>query len=181
MAAHKANEILEFWLSAGRSAWWRKNPQFDEEIRTRFGALHPKAAAGDLDDWRAESGSCLALVIVLDQFSRNMFRGSEKSFSQDPYALELAKFAVENGYNHNKPQELYEFFLMPFMHSEILSDQVTCIELFSAIGNDNSLKFAVEHHDIIARFDRFPHRNKVLGRQTSSEEQAFLDDGGFSG
>ncbi len=181
MSNQQAAEILEFWLAAGPSAWWRKNNKFDEEIRTRFGDLLEPAAAGDFDDWRNEAPSCLALVLVLDQFSRNLYRGSAKTFAQDEYALELAKHAVTMGFNGHQPRALYEFFYLPYMHSEKLADQEACIELIRAGGEEGSLKAAIEHRDIIARFGRFPHRNGVLGRNTSAEEQAFLDGGGFSG
>ncbi len=181
MNNQQAAEILEFWLAAGPSAWWRKNIEFDEDIRTRFGDLLEPAAAGDLDDWRIEASSCLALVLVLDQFSRNLYRGSAKTFAQDEYALELAKHAVKMGFNGHEPRELYEFFHLPYMHSEKLADQESCVELIRAGGQESSLEAAIEHRDIIARFGRFPHRNGVLGRETSAAEQAFLDGGGFSG
>lgn len=173
--------VLEFWRAAGPSKWWKTDLDFDVEIKDRFGALYERAAAGDLDHWRDEANTCLALVIVLDQFSRNLFRGSDKTFAQDKYALELAKNAVKNSFNQTEPKELAEFFHLPYMHSEVLEDQETCLKLIRAGGNEGSIKAAIEHRDIIARFGRFPHRNVVLGRQTSPEEQAFLADGGFSG
>ena len=177
----KASEVLEFWQAAGPAAWWRKNDDFDAEIRQRFGALHGEATAHKLDDWRNEAASCLALVIILDQFSRNLFRGSDETFAQDTYALKLAKHAVVEGFNNNQPRELYEFFHMPYMHSENLDDQETCVQLIQAGGEEGSVKAALEHRDIIARFGRFPHRNAVLGRTTTLHEQEFLDSGGFSG
>ena len=181
MSEIKPNGILEFWRDAGSSAWWRKDLKFDARIKHRFGEFHQRASNCEYDDWRQKAQSCLALVIVLDQFSRNLFRGSEKTFSQDAYALELAKYAVKNGFDRNEPKELYEFLYMPFMHSEMLEDQETCVELFRRAENEGSLKAAIEHCDIISRFGRFPHRNAIVGRQTSPEEQAFLDSGGFQG
>ena len=181
MANSAAAEVLEFWRTAGPSKWWRKNLEFDGEIKTRFGDMHKKAANRELDIWRKENQSCLALVLILDQFSRNLLRGSDTSFAQDAYALEVAKYAVSNGFDRSENEDLAIFFYLPYMHSEKLDDQALCVELIRASGNESSLKAAIEHRDIIARFGRFPHRNMVLGRTTSEEEQAFLDDGGFSG
>jgi uncharacterized protein (DUF924 family) len=177
----KPLEILKFWQNAGPAAWWRKDAEFDARINRRFGDFHQLAAKGEYDDWRDEAQSCLALVIVLDQFSRNLFRGSAKTFAQDQYGLELAQYAVAKGFDDNEPKKIYEFLYMPYMHSEKLEDQEACIELFRSAANKASLKAAIEHRDIIARFGRFPHRNNVLDRQTSPEEQTFLDGGGFSG
>lgn len=181
MSEHEARAVLDFWQAAGPSAWWRKNPEFDSQIKDRFGELHRRAASGELDAWRNEAHTCLALVIVLDQFSRNLFRGSARTFAQDEYALELAKYAVEKGYNRNEPKELYEFFHLPYMHHENLEDQDTCVELIRVQGDEGSIKAAIQHRDIIARFGRFPHRNGILDRKTSPHEQEFLDNGGFSG
>ena len=180
----KADEVVKFWLDAGPSAWWRKSDEFDAQIKQRFGDLFEQAAAGELDDWRNEASSCLALILVLDQFSRNLFRGHARAFAQDAQALEVAKHAVEKGFNRvglEDIKEILDFFHMPFMHSENIEDQQTCLELMRVGGNQGSIKAAVEHGDIIANFGRFPHRNGVLGRQTSEEERAFLDGGGFSG
>jgi len=181
MDNQKALEVFEFWLKSGPSAWWRKNSEFDSTIKERFGDLLGPAAARQLDTWRNNPQSCLALVLILDQFSRNLFRGSEKAFAQDNYALELARYGVEKGFDNNEPAAIYEFFYMPYMHSEKLEDQKICVDLFRAKGNEASLKAGIEHQDIITRFGRFPHRNLVLGRKTSPKEQAFLDSGGFSG
>jgi len=181
MAEKYVTEVLDFWQTAGPAAWWRKDLKFDEEIRTRFGELHQSATSRKLDDWRSEPKSCLALVLLLDQFSRNLFRGSDKTFAQDDYGLELAKHAIANEYDKGDPKELTGFFYLPYMHSENIDDQEICVELFRKTGNERSIEAAIEHRDIIAKFGRFPHRNKVLGRKTSVEEQAFLDDGGFSG
>jgi len=181
MENQKALELLDFWQKAGPSAWWRKNTEFDLKIRDRFVDLIDPAANRELDYWRNEPKTCLALVLILDQFSRNLFRGSKKAFAQDLYALELAKHGVEKGFDDNQPVEIFDFLYMPFMHSEKLEDQNTCVDLFRARANDASLKAAIEHQDIIARFGRFPHRNTILGRQTTDEEQLFLDSGGFSG
>lgn len=181
MNKQQVTEILDFWKTAGPGSWWRKDLKFDEEIRTRFNQLHQSAAARKLDSWRNEPKSCLALVLILDQFSRNLFRGSDQAFAQDAYGLELAKYAVTNEFDKGDPKELITFFYMPYMHSENIDDQEVCIELFRKTGIESSMEAAVEHRDIIAKFGRFPHRNKLLGRKSSDEEQAFLDGGGFSG
>ena len=181
MQNEAVNEVLSFWQDAGPSAWWLKNADFDEQIVNGFSELHENARLRKLDHWRDSPQPCLAVILVLDQFSRNMFRGSPKTFAQDKYALELAKFGVKNRYNTAQNHILFEFFHLPFMHSEVLSDQQQCVELIRAGGNKDSLKAALEHEDIIQRFGRFPHRNIVLGRKTTAEEQKFLDSGGFSG
>ena len=181
MDNQKAQEVLEFWLKSGPSAWWQKNSKFDLAIKERFGELLEPAAARHLDSWRNNPQSCLALVLILDQFSRNLYRGSEKAFAQDNYALELARHGIKEGFDKNEPAAIYDFFYMPFMHSEKLENQKICVDLFHAKGNEASLKAAIEHQDIISRFGRFPHRNLVLGRKTTPEEQKFLDSGGFSG
>lgn len=181
MDNQKALEVLEFWLTSGPSAWWRKNAEFDSTIKNRFGELIEPAAVRKLDSWRNNPQSCLALVLILDQFSRNLFRGSDKTFAQDDYALELAKYGVKKGFDNNEPAAIYEFFYMPYMHSEKLEDQNICVDLIRTRGNKASLKAAIEHQDIITRFGRFPHRNFVLGRKITPEEQTFLDSGGFSG
>ena len=181
MQNEAANEILKFWQEAGPSAWWRKNVEFDEQIVNRFSDLHEQARLRQLDHWCDNPQSCLAVILVLDQFSRNMFRNSPKTFAQDEYALELAKYGVENGYDTAQNHALFGFFHLPFMHSEVLDDQQQCVELIRKGGNEGSLKAAIEHEEIIKRFGRFPHRNIVLGRKTTAEEQEFLDGGGFSG
>jgi len=181
LANAKAGEVLKFWQEAGVSAWWRKDADFDAEINSRFGELHTKASNRDLDDWRKDADSCLALILILDQFSRNLFRDDAKTFAQDEYGLELAKYAVKNGYDDKVPEDIRGFFYLPYMHSEKLDDQEACVELIRASDIEGSLKSAIEHRDIIARFGRFPHRNRVLDRTTTREEREFLDGGGFSG
>lgn len=181
MEKNAVEEILKFWQEAGPSKWWRKDPGFDDEIRLRFGKLHTMATKGDLDQWREEPGSCLALVILLDQFSRNLFRGDARTFAQDEYGLEVAKYAVAKGFDISGNDKIYGFFHLPYMHSEELADQNTCVELIQSRGDKNALKSAIEHRGIIEKFGRFPHRNPVLGRDTTRDEQKFLDEGGFAG
>ncbi len=173
--------ILAFWREAGRERWYKRNDAFDAEIRERFLPLWQKAAAGRLASWEDSDDGALALVIVLDQFPRNMFRGTPEAFACDALALDVARRAIARGTDARIDPVLLEFLYMPLMHSEHLPDQLHCVALFEGIDNAESLKSAREHAEIIRRFGRFPHRNHLLGRDTSAAEQAFLDGGGFSG
>ncbi|MFT4119412.1 DUF924 family protein [Bradyrhizobium sp.] len=173
--------ILAFWREAGDDRWYKPSDDFDAEVRRRFLALWQKAAAGDLAAWEASDEGALALVIVLDQFPRNMFRGSPEAFASDPLARDVARRAIDRGADRRVDPVLLEFLYMPFMHSEHMSDQLRCVALFEDGPNAENLKYAREHADIIRRFGRFPHRNRVLGRESTREEQSFLDSGGFAG
>jgi uncharacterized protein (DUF924 family) len=173
--------VLAFWREAGRERWYERSDAFDAEIRRRFLSLWQKAAGGELSSWEASDEGALALVIVLDQFPRNMFRGTPEAFASDALAREVARRAIERGVDRRIDPALLEFLYMPFMHSEHLPDQLHCIALFANTDNTENQKYARVHADIIQRFGRFPHRNRVLGRPTTAEEQAFLDGGGFSG
>jgi uncharacterized protein (DUF924 family) len=174
-------EVLAFWCEAGPERWYGKDAAFDALIRSRFLGLWEKAAAGGMSSWETSDDGALALVIVLDQFPRNMFRGDIRSFSSDALAREVAIRAVTRGVGGRVDEALLEFLYMPFMHSEELADQLHCVDLFRSSGNTENLKYAEEHADIIRRFGRFPHRNRILGRVSTPAEQAFLDQGGFSG
>jgi uncharacterized protein (DUF924 family) len=173
--------VLAFWREAGRERWYKRDAAFDTEVRARFLDLWQAAVAGELSSWEASDEGALALTIVLDQFPRNMFRGDARTFSTDDQALAVAVRAIAGGADTRIELDLVEFLYMPLMHSERLADQDRCIELFRARGRPDNLKFAEIHADIIRRFGRFPHRNLVLGRTTSAEEQTFLDAGGFAG
>ncbi|KYH01735.1 DUF924 family protein [Bradyrhizobium sp. DOA1] len=173
--------ILAFWREAGRARWYKRNDAFDAEIRRRFLALWQKAAAGELASWETSDEGALALVIVLDQFPRNMFRGTPQAFASDALARAVARRAIARGVDRRVDPILFEFFYLPFMHSEHLADQLHCVALFENTDNAENLKYAREHADIIERFGRFPHRNNVLGRDSTEAEQAFLDGGGFAG
>ncbi len=174
--------ILDYWEQLGSKGWWVKKPAVDAEIHARFGQLHSQACNNELDDWLQTPDGTLALIIMLDQFSRNMFRGSAKSFAQDAKALSIAKEAVEKGFDYQSREKLRLFFYLPFEHSEMIEDQHRSIELLYSFNNSRDfMKAAIEHRDIIKQFGRFPHRNEVLGRQTTPEEQAYLDGGGFKG
>jgi uncharacterized protein (DUF924 family) len=172
--------ILAFWRDAGPERWYAPDAAFDAEVRRRFLGLWQQAAAGELSSWETSDDGALALVIVLDQFPRNMFRGDAQTYASDALAREVAHRAIDRGVDARIDGALREFLYLPFMHSEHLSDQLRCIELQRAAGHTESLKWAEHHAEIIRRFGRFPHRNGLLGRATTPEEQAFLDEGGFS-
>lgn len=176
----KVQDILTFWFEqAGEEKWWVKDPDFDAQIRQRYQDAHTKAAAGQMDHWMESAEGALALILLLDQFPRNIYRGSAFAFATDEKALNLARQALEQGYDKALSVEQASFFYLPFMHSERLEDQEKCVELFEAISDQvPNLPFAIAHRDVIQKFGRFPHRNKVLSRRTTAEEQAYLDDGG---
>lgn len=177
----KPASILAFWREAGRDRWYKRNDAFDANIKLRFLELWQKAVAGELASWEETDDGVLALVIVLDQFPRNMFRGTRQAFASDALARDVARHAIERGADHRIDPILLEFLYLPFMHSEHLPDQLHCVALFENTDNAENLKYAREHADIIRRFGRFPHRNRLLGRDTTEDEQAFLDAGGFAG
>jgi uncharacterized protein (DUF924 family) len=172
-------EILAFWRGAGRDRWYEKDAGFDADVRQRFLETWRKAAAGGLSSWEVSDDGALALTIVLDQFPRNMFRGTPQAYASDALAREVAGRALARSVDARIEPVLQEFLYLPFMHSEHLPDQLRCVELFR--NSPDNLKYAEQHADIIRRFGRFPHRNGVLGRATTPDEQAFLDAGGFSG
>ena len=173
--------VLAFWREAGPDRWFTKDEAFDSAIRETFLATYEAAAAGKLQDWQATAEGALALVIVLDQFPRNMFRGEARCYAADPLARAAANLALKRGYDQDVPEAERTFFFLPFTHSEDPVDQKRCVELYRAVGDEDGLKYALDHAEIIRRFGRFPHRNAMLGRATTPEEQAFLDSGGFKG
>jgi uncharacterized protein (DUF924 family) len=174
-------DIVAFWRDAGPERWFEKDADFDDEIRGRFLEAHEAAAAGKLTDWEQSAEGALALLILLDQFPRNMFRGEARAFATDPLARSIAAGALVRGFDAQAPQIMRSFFYLPFEHSEDPADQERSVAFCRATGDAENLKWAEIHADIIRRFGRFPHRNAVLGRLTTPEEQAFLDGGGFSG
>ncbi|MBF9267173.1 DUF924 family protein [Paracidovorax cattleyae] len=176
-----AQDVLHFWFEeTPPDLWFRKDDAFDAAIRARFGALHARAALGELWGWRADASGRLAEVIVLDQFSRNLLRGRAESFAQDGMALALAQEAVARGLDADLPPPRRAFLYMPFMHSESARIQAESVRLFTALGQPNNLDFALQHQAIVDRFGRFPHRNTVLGRETTAEEALFLQQPGSS-
>jgi uncharacterized protein (DUF924 family) len=174
-------DVVAFWRAAGHDKWFAKDAALDAEIKTRFLAIHEAAAADKLSDWETTPEGALALLILLDQFPRNMFRASPRTFATDPLARAVADRAIARGYDTRAPEDLRGFFYLPFMHSEDLADQQRCVTLARAAGDEGTARYAEIHTDIIRRFGRFPHRNAILGRATTPAEQAFLDAGGFAG
>jgi uncharacterized protein (DUF924 family) len=174
-------DVLAFWRKAGPDRWYAQHEAFDTDVRRRYLELWQRATAGELIAWEQSDDGALALVIVLDQFPRNMFRGDARAFSSDTMARDIASRAIDRGTDARIAEDLREFLYMPLMHSEQLLDQLRCVGLFRAAGATDNLKYAEDHAAIIRRFGRFPHRNRILGRPTTAEEQAFLDEGGFSG
>jgi uncharacterized protein (DUF924 family) len=176
-----AEDVVRFWTEAGRQRWFRKDEAFDAEFRGRFLGAHEAAARGDLNAWLATPGRALALLVLLDQFPRNSFRGTARVYATDALARNVADEAIARGHDARAPNDdLRNFFYLPFMHAEWLPDQDRALRLCERLANDSG-KSAHGHRDVIARFGRFPHRNPVLGRRTTPQEQAFLDGGGFAG
>jgi len=179
-------EVLDFWFGREgeegygefREVWFTKNPEFDREIRDRFEAIYEEAAAERLKSWKDETRSCLALIVVLDQFPRNMYRGDARMYAADRLAQEAARHAVEHAYDRELPSYGRLFLYLPFEHSENLEDQQRSVRLFEGLapemGSDDLLDYALRHKEIVERFGRFPHRNEILGRQTTPEEAEFL-------
>jgi uncharacterized protein (DUF924 family) len=180
-ARQTAEDVLAFWSEAGSDRWYERDEAFDAAIRERFAAVYQDAASGLLSGWEDSPEGALALVIVLDQFPRNMFRGSARSFAADPLARAVAERAIARGFDRQVEMPARAFFYLPFEHSEALADQERAVALMRATGDAGLLKWAELHADIIRRFGRFPHRNALFGRTTTPEEQAFLEAGGFSG
>lgn len=175
-----ASTVVSFWRDAGERAWWRKDDAFDRAFRERFLALHERAARLELESWSTNATASLALLILLDQFPRNAFRGTARMFASDALARRYADLALRAGFDREIEGPIRMFFYLPFEHSESLADQERSVALFEPLGPE-LLKYALQHRDIVARFGRFPHRNDLLGRTTTAEEQAFLDSGGFAG
>jgi len=174
-------EILHFWFEETSPAqWWKKDAAFDGLIAARFGALHRRACQCELHRWRAIPEGRLAEIIVLDQFSRNIHRDTPGAFAADPQALALAQEAVAAGADRALTPGQRVFLYMPYMHSESLAIHDIAVELFRANGIPDNLDFEIRHRDIIARFGRYPHRNAILGRQSTAEEIAFLGQPGSS-
>ena len=173
--------VIDFWRAAGPAKWFVKDLTFDQEIITRFGDLPDEIAEGCHQDWQESALGLLALILALDQFPRNIFRGTAKSFAFDGHALGLARRVIDQGLDDEIDVPLKQFFYLPFMHSEVLEDQKLCLTLYRKINDEQGLDFAQQHFDIIERFGRFPHRNDILGRSSSEDEVLFLqsEHGGF--
>ncbi|WP_422126552.1 DUF924 family protein [Thioalkalivibrio sulfidiphilus] len=175
--------ILEFWFSSRvKPRWFHSTPELDAEIRERFEALWQRGRAGELDHWGETAEGALALAILLDQLPLNMFRGHPDAFSTEAAARRVADAAIAGGLDQQLPPEQRAFLYLPFMHSEDLDDQDRSVTLFSQPGLEYNLKWATHHRDIVARFGHFPHRNAILGRESSPEEQAWLEsEEGYEG
>ena len=168
-------DVLNFWYSDKvRGQWFSSTAGLDTEIRDRFEPLWLQAAQGRLHHWQHAPESTLALILVLDQFPLNMYRGQTRSFSTEASAVQVTRDALRQGFDKALPTSRLAFLYMPLMHSEALADQDLAVELFTAAGLDDNAKFARHHRDIVQRFGRFPHRNQALGRTSSDEERAWL-------
>ncbi|NYT63386.1 DUF924 family protein [Alcaligenaceae bacterium] len=174
-----AQNIIEFWRKAGEDCWFNATPAFDALCRERFLEQHLAASRGDLDHWNQQPESTLALLLLLDQLPRNMFRNSAHAYATDPMARIVAYQALSLGYDQQFEPALRSFFYLPLMHSEQLADQQRASELFHTLDTPRAVKWRTHHLAIIKRFGRFPHRNRVLGRTTTPAEQAWLDADGF--
>ena len=173
-----ATELVDFWRDAGMGQWFRGGEVFDAECRARWLDAHFAAARREFDDWMDDAEGALALVLLLDQIPRNVFRNSGHAFATDSLALHHARRAIDAGHDARTDASLRFFFYMPFEHSEAIADQDRAVELFTALGNTDLLGYANAHRDVIVRFGRFPHRNRALGRDSTPEEQAWLEAGG---
>lgn len=178
-------DVIDFWLNAGPAKWFAKDAAFDNAVRARFEDLHHAAARGEHATWAASAPGALALVLLFDQFPRNLWRGSAHAYATDPLARQTARAAIAAGHDQATDPALRAFFYTPFQHSEDAADQALSVALHEALGEGQGdagvAKWARGHRNIIARFGRFPHRNSCLGRTSTVAEQAFLDEGGFAG
>jgi uncharacterized protein (DUF924 family) len=179
--AQALEEVLAFWFDpANRERWFERDPAFDAEIARRFAPSIEDAAAGRLDAFAGEPRGALALCVLLDQFPRNVWRGTPRAFAQDEAARRVADRAVAAGLDRGLPPEQRLFLYLPFEHSESLADQERSVALMAGLGDAEWLDYARRHRDVIARFGRFPHRNEILGRASTPEEEAFLREPGSS-
>lgn len=180
-AAPVPQDVLRFWFEEiAPAAWWKVDPAFDRLIDQRFGSLHEQAVRAELAPWRTSTEGRLAEVILLDQFSRNRFRGQPRAFAADGMALVLAQEAVAAGADLGLPEDRRVFFYMPYMHSESRLVHAVAEPLFKARAAEHNHRFELRHKAIIDRFGRYPHRNAILGRTSTDEELAFLKEPGSS-
>jgi len=168
-------EILSFWTEAGADKWFEQDESFDQAIRSRFLPAHEAAASGELAAWEESAVGALALLLLLDQFPRNMFRGLSRAFATDALARAIADRALTRGFDQATNPAMRPFFYLPFMHSEAVADQDRSVRLYEALGEAEQLRYAKQHRVVVRRFGRFPHRNRALGRETTPAEQAFLE------
>lgn len=169
-------DILDFWFSEPmRSKWFAFTLQLDAAIKVQFERVWDAAMRGDLDDWQNNAGGCLALVIILDQLPLNMFRGAAKSFTSEAKSRDVARRAIDQGFYKKIDTARLAFLYLPFMHSEDSADQDLSVQLFETAGLENNLRFAQHHREIVRRFGRFPHRNVILDRASTPEENDYLN------
>jgi uncharacterized protein (DUF924 family) len=174
-----AIEVLEYWFSPRvKKLWFDSTPEFDRELRERFESILKMAVRGELKDWQNSAEGSLALVVILDQFPLNMYRGRAESYATGELAVAAAKLVVAKGFDRDLTRERVAFLYLPFMHSESLADQDRGIELFEAADLKDNLRFARHHRELIRRFRRFPHRNVALGRESTPEELEYLNSPG---
>ena len=178
--APEARALLEFWRAAGPSLWFAKDAAFDRTFRERFAHAYASAARGELSDWAQTADGALALILLLDQYPRNSFRGTPRMYATDGAARELARRAVEVGFDRQVELALQGFMILPFGHSELLADQERAVELSRRLGSPHR-QHAEHHRDIVRRFGRFPHRNAILGRTSTEAEREYLEHGGYQG
>ena len=171
------SDVLAFWRDAGHGKWFQGGAVFDDEVRAHLEAAHYAAARRDLESWMDDAEGALALLILLDQAPRHLFRGSAHAYATDPLALHYARRMLEAGHDQGVDAGLRMFCYLPFEHSEDLLDQEHAVALMRDLGGE-ALDYAIQHHDVIQRFGRFPHRNRALGRVSTADEQAWLDAGG---
>ncbi len=174
-------DILYFWFEQTQPPqWFQVNPAFDTEIQERYGDVYDKASRGIFDDWKNDSDGCLALVLLLDQFPRNMFRGTAKAFASDGKALVISKYALSKGFDQVLSPMKRRFLYLPFEHSENLNDQRKCVDLFEKMKKDDPLgyDYAMRHLKVIEKYGRFPHRNKILSRMSTPDEEEYLAQAG---
>lgn len=177
MAKTTAQAVVAFWREAGLGKWFGGGAAFDAQCREGFGEAHMAASRRELDGWAADAEGALALVLLLDQIPRNVYRGSAHAYATDGLARHFADRAIEAGHDAAFEPALRAFFYLPLEHSEDLADQARSVALFQALGDDTYAPYAIAHRDVVARFGRFPHRNAALGRVNTPEEQAWLDAG----
>ncbi|WP_213683950.1 DUF924 family protein [Roseicyclus sp.] len=177
---NRAGEVLTFWQEAGPESWYRQDAPFDRTIRDRFGALWDLACAGGCDHWAMGPKGALGLIVLTDQFPRNMFRDSPRAFASDARALRIAASALNHGWDLRVAEPMRQFFYLPFMHSEMLTDQDRSVRLFKArMATGDNLLHARAHREVIRRYGRFPYRNAALGRTSTPQEDVFLASGGY--
>lgn len=181
--AINAQDILNFWYTPPMPEhWFNPTTEIDQTIHDRFAAVWEQAASGELDDWKNSAEGCLALCIILDQFPLNMFRGDPRSFATEQQAVSICKHAVAQGFDKQLSTEQAGFLYMPLMHSENRADQDESVRLFDAAGLDGNARFARHHRAIVEKYGRFPHRNAILGRESSAAELEYLaSDQAFTG